>query len=85
MDTEQTDGYLCRWIAFPSVIIYISTSTVMKNLQFLLLPALNADGWLSLLLSVLGMDLLRNTAGAEISSDLFQSLRFFSVILLEGI
>lgn len=45
----------------------------------------STDGLLSLLGSVLGMDLVRNTPGTEISSDVFQSLGFFSVILLEGI
>lgn len=45
----------------------------------------STDGLLSLLGSVLGMDLVRNTPGTEISSDVFQSLGFFSVTLLEGI
>lgn len=57
-----------------------SCFSVMQNLQLLLLPVLNADGWLSLLLSVLGMDQSRNSR----NWNLFRSLSVSEIFLCDS-
>lgn len=84
LSARNQNWSLCRCIAFPPVIIHISAFLWCKpSSSFSFQYWMQMDGSHSC--SQCLAWIRTETAGTEISSDLFRSLRFFSVILLQGI